>query len=453
MGLFNGKAKKLYQEALSLYEEGRYKEAMEKMQAAAELGHKEAMYLCGNMKLKWSYEKAADWYAKAADRRHEKAREALKDLCIYSNVRKKYHLEQELIAQAERGRAKAQVALAEDLYRSAGGKGAEACDRPLHWALQAARQGNQEGQRLCGDIYLRDKKDPDSAFEWYSLAAKQGDHWGCCGCGKAMKEKKDDEAAAEWFLKAWEMGENRHAPAECIYAYARIGTDEACEKVHALVKRYIAELEEQSKRIGISMNYDDYKLTKKLRNLCGDLCYEKGKKKEAYEWYRDIGYSDEHAMTRRAQMKDTGDGIPQDRAEAYRLYGLLAEEGHSGEAAYQCGKMCLFGDGVPKDPQKAFRWFSRLGGARGGYLTISMYYLGIGVEKNETKAKELLQDISLDAFRREQGEWLKECAAHGYKWGELVTYTVTVGEMERELKSKQAELKKLEEELRRLERG
>lgn len=450
MGLFNGKAKKLYKEALPLYEQGRYKEAEENMKAAAELGHKEAMYLCGNMELKWSYDRAAEWYAKAAARRHDKAREALNDLCIYPSVRRKYNLGLELIARAEKGDVKAQVALAENLYEDARKKGPEACDKPLHWAREAARQGSREGQYLCGKIYLEGKKDPDSALEWYSLAAEQGDHWSCYGCGRIMKEKKDDEAAAAWFMKAWELGEDRNSPAECIRAYARIGTDEACEKVYALVKKYVAEREEYYRRAGYTMPHDEYKMTKELRNLCGDLYYRQGRKKEAYEQYRDIGYFDEHAMTRCAQMQYEGDGIPQNRAEAYRLYKILADEKHSANAIYQCGKMCLFGDGVPEDAERAFRWFSTRRDDRCCYLTIAMYQQGIGVEKDEIKAKELLQGFSLDSFRREQEEWLKECAAHGYPWGELIVYSKTI-ELESELRRKQAEVKQLDAELRRLE--
>ena len=166
MGLFNGKAKKLCKEALQLSEQGHSKEALEKMRTAAELGYKEAMYLCGNMELKWSCDRAADWYAKAADRHHAKAREALADLCIYSSVRKKYHLEGELRIRAERGIIEAQVALAEDLYRDAKKSDAAACDTPLHWALQAAQQGSQKGMRLCGDIYFKGKKDLDNALQW-----------------------------------------------------------------------------------------------------------------------------------------------------------------------------------------------------------------------------------------------------------------------------------------------
>lgn len=246
-----------------------------------------------------------------------------------------------------------------------------------------------------------------------------------------MKEKNDDGAAAEWFLKAWKMG-NALAPMECIHAYARIGTDEACEKVFALVDKYLEEL----KKRGRWTTYDSFKMEKELLNLCGDLCYQQGKKYEAYQWYRRNSYKDEYAVTRQAEMHYEGDGIRKDRTEAYRLYAQLVKENRSANAAYQCGKMCLFGDGVAKDPAKAFYWFSKQRNKRGWFLTISMYELGIGVEKNDAEAKKLLQDISIDDFYREQEGWLEECAAHGYAWERLEVSQRTV-DLQRELRRKQ----------------
>ena len=55
-------------------------------------------------------------------------------------------------------------------------------------------------------------------------------------------------------------------------------------------------------------------------------------------------------------MYEHGDGVPQDHAEATRLYRLAAEQG---DARAQCnlGLMYEHGDGVPQDHAEAARLY------------------------------------------------------------------------------------------------
>jgi hypothetical protein len=58
-----------------------------------------------------------------------------------------------------------------------------------------------------------------------------------------------------------------------------------------------------------------------------------------------------------------GIGVPQDDAEAARLYRLAAEQGHE-NAQYRLGWMYTDGKGVPQDDVLAYMW-SNLAAAQG----------------------------------------------------------------------------------------
>ena len=53
---------------------------------------------------------------------------------------------------------------------------------------------------------------------------------------------------------------------------------------------------------------------------------------------------------------DTGDGVPQDDAEAVIWYRRAAEQGHAG-AQYSLGRMYDIGRGAPQDDAEAVRWY------------------------------------------------------------------------------------------------
>ena len=62
-------------------------------------------------------------------------------------------------------------------------------------------------------------------------------------------------------------------------------------------------------------------------------------------------------------MYYSGQGVPQNYAEAARLYRLAAEQG-DGIAQYSLGLMYYNGQGVPQNYQLAYMWFS-LAAAKG----------------------------------------------------------------------------------------
>jgi len=83
-------------------------------------------------------------------------------------------------------------------------------------------------------------------------------------------------------------------------------------------------------------------------------------------------------------MYDSGDGVPQDDAEAVRLYRLAAEQGYTG--AYEVlGRMYHGGRGVPQDYVEAVRLYrlaAEQGYAEAQFLLGAMYDRGDGVPED-----------------------------------------------------------------------
>lgn len=437
MGLFGNstkkEAKQLYNKALPLYEQGKYEEALKIMEQAANLEHKEAMYLCGNMEASIKYHSliAAKWYAKAAKKGHSKADEKLKNLCVDSSVRKEYHLEKELIKRAKKGTAEAQYAYADMLYHDGIDKNDPSrvllsekerrqkdIEDALVWALKSAEQGNMDAQLLCALIYSSEMKDKESALNWYKTAIKHEDPWAYHLYASCLSDYKQYEEASELFLKSWDMGDLKWSPLSCIRAYKNIGTKESRTTALGLCGRRISELSK--------MNQKNDKNSEFINDIAGVLSvmaqiyYEDGDKKSALQWflrsYNLSGSSD--TACRCAKMYYEGDGIKRDYAKAYKLYSTIADGTvYDKKTVYQCGIMQFFGEGVPASPGQAFQYFSRLmnrGDYMGYYLCAVMYYEGIGVPQDPEKASELIEGYPDKVFENMQETWMQECTRRGY---------------------------------------
>ena len=85
---------------------------------------------------------------------------------------------------------------------------------------------------------------------------------------------------------------------------------------------------------------------------------------------------------------DTGEGVPQDDAEAVIWYRRAAEQGHAG-AQYSLGRMYDIGRGAPEDDAEAVRWFrlaAEQGHAGAQYSLGLMYDDGLGVPLDDAEA-------------------------------------------------------------------
>ncbi len=450
MGLFgnstNKEAKKLYNEALPLYEQGQYEEALELMEQAAELDHKEAMYLCGNMEASMEHHSllAAKWYAKAAEKGHSEAKKRLNDLCVDSSVRKQYHLEKELIKRAESGAPEAQYAYADMLYHDGVDKNDPGRARlsekerkkkdtedALRWAVKAAEQGNMDAQLLCGLICSSKLKDNKSADRWYKAAIEHDDPGAYHSYGLFLSDNKQYKEAAECFLKSWDMGDSKWSPMSCIRAYKNIGTEKSRKEALKLCSRMISELSSEEQETGNKPEF--IKDIAHVLSVMGQVYYEAGDKNTALQWFlRSYNLNGSIQTIRRcAKMYYGGDGIKKDYEKAYKIYSSIAEDKeYDRDAIYQCGIMHFFGEGVPASHEQAFQYFLRLwdrGDTMGRYLCAAMYHKGMATAPNSDDAFEIIQGFPHNIFESRQEEWIQECVKRGYyTWPHLKLETHTV---------------------------
>jgi len=135
-----------------------------------------------------------------------------------------------------------------------------------------------------------------------------------------------------------------------------------------------------------------------------------------------------------------GKGVPQDYAEALRLYRKSAEQGLA-KAQDALGYMYLTGQGVPQDYAEALRWYEKAaeqGDAKAQFDLGSMYYYGNGVrqdyveadrwcrkaaEQNYAKAQDVLGSMYYNGLgvRQDYSEafiWYRRAAEQGYAKGQ-----------------------------------
>ena len=87
-------------------------------------------------------------------------------------------------------------------------------------------------------------------------------------------------------------------------------------------------------------------------------------------------------------MYDTGEGVPEDDAEAVRWYRMAAEQGIA-EAQFILGNMYYTGEGVPKNDTEAVQWYrmaAEQGNATAQLHLGYMYAAGEGIPKDYIQA-------------------------------------------------------------------
>jgi len=88
----------------------------------------------------------------------------------------------------------------------------------------------------------------------------------------------------------------------------------------------------------------------------GLAAYNAGDHETALENWRPLADAgDAFAQYSLGAMYDTGEGVPEDDAEAVRWFRLAAEQGHA-EAQYNLGVMYAKGEGAPQDYSVAHMW-------------------------------------------------------------------------------------------------
>jgi len=129
-------------------------------------------------------------------------------------------------------------------------------------------------------------------------------------------------------------------------------------------------------------------------------------------------------------MYDTGRGVPQDAAEALRLYRLAADQGYA-NAQSNLGVKYADGDGVPQSDTEAVRWYrlaAEQGDADAQYNLGYMYGTGRGVPQDDVQAVRwyrLAADQGNAVAQRNlgntynNGRGVPQDAVQAYKWYSL----------------------------------
>ncbi len=176
-----------------------------------------------------SYEKAIEWYTKAATQGYTGAQYNL-GVCYYKL--KNYEKAAEWYAEAaNQGHAAAQNSLG-FCYKYGYGVGKN-IEKALEWYTKAAEQNNAAAQYNLG-LYYADQKDTGKAIEWYTKAANQGYVDAMYALGTIYEKKSDLDDALEWYKKAADQGSEKAQT-----AYDRVLSDIVDEMVEEEISKKI----------------------------------------------------------------------------------------------------------------------------------------------------------------------------------------------------------------------
>ncbi|MHB9146900.1 MAG: SEL1-like repeat protein [Candidatus Amoebophilus sp.] len=195
-----------------------YQKAFEWFEKAAHQGDRESQFNLGVMyengrRITKDVAKAFEWYKKAAEKGDVRAQCSLGNMYYYGRgVTKDVVKAFEWFKKAaEKGHVTAQCSLGV-MYRKGEGITKD-YQRAFEWYEKAAHQGDRESQFNLGIMYKNGEgvtKDYQRAFEWYGKAAEKGDVRAQCSLGVMYKNgrgvTKDVAKAIEWYEKAAEKG-------------------------------------------------------------------------------------------------------------------------------------------------------------------------------------------------------------------------------------------------------
>ena len=304
------------------------------------------------------YEKAIEWYEKAAEQGHEEAQYALG--LMYQN-----------------------------------GKGVAQDDQQaFEWYRKAAEQGHSDAQNHLGRMYKYGEgvaQDDQKAVEWFRKAAEKGNASAQFNFGWMYRGgwgvPQDDQRAAEWYTKAAEQG-LADAQFNLGYSY-KFG-----EGVKRDYKKAFKWYEKAAEQGHASAQYNLGSMYDKGEGVSQDY-------REAFRWYKKAAeQGNAFAQNNLGSMYDSGEGIGKDDQKAVEWFEKAAEQGHA-VAQDNLGVMYAKGKGVPQDFRKAFEWFEKAAEQENAFAQYNlgvMYEYGKGVPKDYSRA----------------GKWYEKAAEQGH---------------------------------------
>lgn len=305
---------------------------------AAEMGHADAQYKCGEIYYNGSgvtndYEKALMWYKKAAAQGHHAA---MNKLAFGENVAKSTADNNKKEASAEHSKAKPEPQTAAELY-SAGLAAYRKNDyqTALQYCLQAAKMGHTEAQVACGWLYYRGlgaAKDPAKALMWYEKAALQNHPDAMYKCAQLYfnsdATEKNLETALFWAAKANEQNMSK--------------TAQLCGQISAELA-----------------NAKPHPQTAEELYSAGQTAKQKKDFTAALEYFlkaAEMEHAD--AQFNCAEIYNTAGNVNEDKAKALMWYEKAGAQGNP-IAQYNCGFMYFFGIVDAPDAAAARPWFEK----------------------------------------------------------------------------------------------
>ena len=265
--------------------------------------------------------------------------------------------------------------------------------------LKAAEKGDVEAMCELGECFEDGKgvkENKAEAFRWYLMAANK-DYADaqyrigfCYGQGNGVRKNAYEEA--KWYKKAAEKG---HAGAmdQLALCYS-FGTGVRRDKAEAEKWSKLAEETRNKRWLDIDIQAAEkgntdamYRLGEKYQNGNG----VKEDKAEAFKWFKKAAENGkENAFLPVGWKYANGDGVEENKAEAVKWYKKSAENGNT-TAMNNLAWMYHDGDGVKTDKAEAFKWFKKAAenGNKDAMKWLGdCYEKGVGVEQDEAEAEK-----------------------------------------------------------------
>jgi TPR repeat protein len=264
------------------------------------------------------------------------------------------------------------------------------------WLTLSADENYKYAQYSLGGLYYHGKgvdQDHESAFALYTRSADQSFPYASFELGKMLRDgigcvknqQDSDRRFKEAFLGFVSMEDQGHDD-KLQYRLGwmllnGIGTD----KDEARAKEYF------EKAASVGNPFACYQLAKLI------LSDEKAQPQEVE---KALGYlrkavdaENPYAAYFLGKLYEKGQHVPQNTAEAVRLYTMSAEQDND-FAAYRLGKLYLGGEGVLKDVESAIRWLTFAADRKNQFAEYALgvlYFKGEDVPKDVPKALEYLK--------------------------------------------------------------
>ena len=376
-----------------MYDHGRgveqsYEKAVEWYRKAAEQGYANTQCRLGSMYhdgrgVEQSYKTAVEWYRKSAEQEYAAAQCNLGLKYKYGQgVEQSYEKAVEWYRKAaEQGYANAQCNLGV-MYEY--GQGVEqSYEKAVEWYRKAAEQGYAGAQCKLGIIYENGQgveQSYEKAVEWYRKAAEQGYAGAQCKLGIIYENgqgvEQSYETAVEWYRKAAEQGD---ATAQfnlgCQYYFSK-GVEQSYDKAFEWFRK-AAEQGYAGAQYNLGVMYE----------------YGEGVEQSyeaAVEWYQKAAeQGDATAQNGLGIMYENGKGVEQSYEKAVEWYRKAAEQGHA-NAQFNLGECYYYGRGVEKSYETAAEWYRKAaeqGNASAQYSLGFMYENRQGVSRSRGEAR------------------------------------------------------------------